>query len=514
MLTRLRTIFDNLRFVGANKDIDVSPGVDNTVLRPEGTQLDGGRCKLRDARSIMTYKPFIIAGMPRSGSTFLLTTIQQHPAILAYGELFHPAIGERSRTHAIRRDGAALYFDAESADPVDFLKRWVWIDGNAGFGAIGFKIFAEYVRAKSTDRLLERLKEEISGLRVLHIRRTNYFDVYISRIVASKTERWIKWPGDDSSSDEIRNVRLVISQEAAESFFRAMARADAYIEKLFHGESYLRVDYKELSQNTQEQANAVFDFLQVDKTPVAPAILKQITARKEDVVVNYRDLWRHFAGTPYESFFASDEDSAPGGVAAEQGLRLGPGAQQDDPRRTGDCLSGSLESLDEAIVSAVNNGLIPMQVPAAAACMHVFVPTEPRFLGTLPKSLAASGNLERVNGVAAPADLSLWRGAAASFGGWSCRMEEAQGRADSRYFFLERGDGQLRYYVHVLSRIQRDDVAGAAPELPNWVTRFSGFDFLADLQHLQPGEYRLGVVHETGGACYEFVFAKRLRVVS
>ena len=93
-------------------------------------------------------------------------------------------------------------------------------------------------------------------------------------------------------------------------------------------------------------------------------------------------------------------------------------------------------------------------------------------------------------------------------------MEEDQGRADSRYFFLERGDGQLRYYVHVPSRIQRDDVAGAAPELPNWVTRFSGFDFVADLQHLQPGEYRLGVVHETEGAWYEFVFANRLRVVS
>jgi hypothetical protein len=108
----------------------------------------------------MTYKPFIIAGMPRSGSTLLLTTIQQHPAILAYSELFHAVIGERSGTHAIRRDGAALYFDAASADPIDFLKRWVWTDSNAGYRAIGFKIFAEYVRAKSTDRLLERLRSK------------------------------------------------------------------------------------------------------------------------------------------------------------------------------------------------------------------------------------------------------------------------------------------------------------------------------------------------------------------
>ncbi len=109
----------------------------------------------------MTYKPFIIVGMPSTGSTFLLTTIQQHPAILAYGELSHPAIGERSRTHAIRRDGAALVFDAESADPIDFPKGWVWTDSNAGYGAIGFKIFAEYVRPQSTDgSALDQPKEE------------------------------------------------------------------------------------------------------------------------------------------------------------------------------------------------------------------------------------------------------------------------------------------------------------------------------------------------------------------
>ena len=35
------------------------------------------------------HKPFVIVGMPRTGSTLLLTTIQQHPAVLSYSELFH-----------------------------------------------------------------------------------------------------------------------------------------------------------------------------------------------------------------------------------------------------------------------------------------------------------------------------------------------------------------------------------------------------------------------------------------
>jgi hypothetical protein len=26
------------------------------------------------------------------------------------------------------------------------------------------------------------------------MRRTNYFDVYVSRIIAGKTNRWVEWP--------------------------------------------------------------------------------------------------------------------------------------------------------------------------------------------------------------------------------------------------------------------------------------------------------------------------------
>src|SRR5574340_1278607 len=189
----------------------------------------------------MTYKPFIIVGTPRTGSNLLFTTIHQHQAVSGYAELFHPIIGERAGGHAIRRGGAALYFDG-TADPIDFLRRWVWTDAAAAgdYGAIGFKIFAEYLRGKSTGRLLERLKAEVPGLHVLHVRRANYFDVLVSRLVANMTGSWISYRGDGPSSAGLANMRLAISQEAATHFFLAMEWADAYIESLFLGGPYLR----------------------------------------------------------------------------------------------------------------------------------------------------------------------------------------------------------------------------------------------------------------------------------
>lgn len=132
--------------------------------------------------AVMTYKPFIIVGMPRTGSNLLFTTIHQHQAVSGYAELFHPIIGERAGGHAIRRGGAALYFDG-TADPIDFLKRWLWTDDAAAgdYGAIGFKIFAEYLRSKSTGRLLERLRAEVPGLHVLHIKGGRTTSTFSSR---------------------------------------------------------------------------------------------------------------------------------------------------------------------------------------------------------------------------------------------------------------------------------------------------------------------------------------------
>ncbi|HET9762545.1 MAG TPA: sulfotransferase [Casimicrobiaceae bacterium] len=462
--------------------------------------------------AVMTYTPFIIVGMPRTGSNLLFTTLRQHRAIAAYSELFHPMLGERSGRHAIRRDGAALYYGGD-ADPVDFLRRWVWTGGAGDYRAIGFKIFAEYLRCKPTGRLLERLTEEVPGLHVVHIRRANYFDVFVSRLVATKTGSWISYREDTPSGDALGKMHLAIREEAATRFFRAMEWADAYIESLFRGCAYLRVDYERLAQDVQGQATAVFDYLGVGKCPVEMATRKQLTVRKEDLVANYHELRRHYSGTAYEAFFASDSDTPTSAVAARREGHVNVAV--NDQSANGNASSRSLEWLDEAISTAVNGGLIPGQPAGSAANGHVFRRAETDVLATLPRSTAARGNLEAVNGaaVAPRTDLTLPAGAAISLRGWCCRAEGVEMVGDQRYFFLEGRNPAVRYYAQVESRIRRDDVA-AAVKLADSITRFNGFDFVADFRQVAPGRYRLGVAHEAGGVRYEFLFKHRLTIAS
>lgn len=326
------------------------------------------------------------------------------------------------------------------------------------------------------------------------------------------TGSWISYRGDGPSSGRVANMRLAISQEAATQFFRAMEWADAYIEGLFLGGPYLRVDYECLAQNVQAQADVVFDYLGVGKRPVETALRKQLTVPKEDLVANYHELLRHFSGTPYESFFVAEGDAPGSGAPATAGSCDG---RLNHPGPDGNLSSGSLEWLDEAVSAAMKGALIQGPSPQSVANLHAFRRTEPDALGRRPRSTAAHGNLERTNGVvvAARADLTLSAAAAASFGGWCCPAPAVDAPEDSRYFFLEGLDQAVRYHARVQSRVQRDDVA-AAMKASDWITRFSGFDFVADLRQVPPGRYRLGVACEARGVGYEFVFRHRVTVVS
>src|SRR4051812_45946380 len=71
--------------------------------------------------------PFIIVGMPRTGSTLVVSSLQQHPNLTVHEELFHFTEAERAMRHAISHRNASIYFDANGGDALGFLKDYVFI---------------------------------------------------------------------------------------------------------------------------------------------------------------------------------------------------------------------------------------------------------------------------------------------------------------------------------------------------------------------------------------------------
>jgi hypothetical protein len=233
--------------------------------------------------------------MPRSGSTLLTTALMQHPDVLMLGELFHEVPSERRGSHAFDWRGARTNYEP-GEDALAFLERTVWSE--QGKRAAGFKLFAEYVRGRGTERLFPRLRGQIPGLRVVHIVRDRLLDSWASREAAKRTGEW------QSHKRSGRNdVRLRADPAAVERFFETYASANRWMAKLFAGGDYHRVSYDDLSGRFDDTMAGVFDFLDVPRTRIAPMIAKQRSATAAEQIENFADLRAHFRGTRFAKQF-------------------------------------------------------------------------------------------------------------------------------------------------------------------------------------------------------------------
>ena len=86
---------------------------------------------------------FVVAGMPRTGSTMFIQGLRQHPRIEVYDELLHPLEIARSREHAIVRGDERTWL-AEGEDPFAFLNAQVYGRPHPGKAAVGYKQFGPF----------------------------------------------------------------------------------------------------------------------------------------------------------------------------------------------------------------------------------------------------------------------------------------------------------------------------------------------------------------------------------
>jgi LPS sulfotransferase NodH len=244
--------------------------------------------------------------MPRTGSTLLISSLQQHLNVVAYEELFHFDDRERALRHSIEYHDARIYFDAQGGDAIKFLQRYVLAAAPSEARAIGFKIFAEYVKCPGTDDLFRRLQDEIENLRVIHVVRRNYLEVLVSRALASLTGQWearVDAMADSSGRLRHSDIRLSVDMELADEFFQRMAQADQYIHSAFSNGRYIKIEYEQLMFHFSETMNSVLNLLEQENAELKPVLIKQNVCSLPDVVRNYDRLKKVFADTEFSEFF-------------------------------------------------------------------------------------------------------------------------------------------------------------------------------------------------------------------
>jgi LPS sulfotransferase NodH len=241
------------------------------------------------------YVRFVIIGTDRSGSNFLRGLLNAHPSALALGEIFrgHGTIGWDIRGHPRSRKTLALF----EAQPAAFLQQTLFRCYPRHLKAVGFKLFYHHARDGAWRSVWDFLKTD-RGIRVIHLKRRNMLEAYLSRCRADRTGNWINTHGAEEAE-----VSIPLDYEGCLEAFEQTRRHEQACDRLFAGHDTLGLTYEDLAGDYAAQFGRVQAFLGLEPRAVKPTTFKQSRAPLPQAISNYAELRRRFTGTPWAGFF-------------------------------------------------------------------------------------------------------------------------------------------------------------------------------------------------------------------
>jgi hypothetical protein len=241
---------------------------------------------------------FVILAAPRSGSNMLCTMLGSHPSILCHHEIFNPK-GIRLALQ-LRETGFVLgTVEERGQDPEAFLER-VWTT-RLGFPCVGFKL-----THRQDERVFCHVLSDATVAKIV-LRRRNRLKTYVSHRISETLGEWEVYRPQDLIRERPR-IRV-----EPRAFLERVAFDEAYYDEIgstidARGQAQIEVWYERLfSADVQD---SILEFLGLG--PAAGGMIigsvKQNSRHLEDLVENYEELLRVFAGTPFEAELKDHND--------------------------------------------------------------------------------------------------------------------------------------------------------------------------------------------------------------
>lgn len=232
---------------------------------------------------------FVVLAAPRTGSNWLCTLLDSHPAILCHHEIFNPE-GVHAALSVRDRDLGFGTVAERDRDPLTVLDR-VW-QLSLGHAAVGFKLNrgqnAAVFRAVLTDPTVHKLI----------IRRANRVRTYVSERLAELTGAWESY-GEVKTRASYPSVRVDPAQ-----LRRHVALNRRYYDKIEHALAASRqgachILYEDLNESRVRQQ--ILEFLGVPpEMALRSGTYKRNDASLDVLIENYDALRQALRGSELE----------------------------------------------------------------------------------------------------------------------------------------------------------------------------------------------------------------------
>jgi LPS sulfotransferase NodH len=224
------------------------------------------------------YHKFVIISRSRTGSNLLISLLNSHPHVVAYGEMFN---------------------HLHSASP-----QQIWSSIFTYYPTttkqVGFKIFYYHPLDSDNKWIWDKIYMDDS-LRIIHLTRSNTLRTYLSRQIAGMTMEWTNRSSSKRSKPPIRQVHLDPTL-CLKEFEQTQAWASECRYRV-RGHRVFELDYKQLTGRDQTlYLQRVQLFLQLTPISLRSSLKKQNTANLSDVISNYSEVADALMGTQWEHF--------------------------------------------------------------------------------------------------------------------------------------------------------------------------------------------------------------------
>ncbi|CAM3414795.1 MULTISPECIES: sulfotransferase [Cupriavidus] len=237
-----------------------------------------------------TAAPFVILGMPRTGTHYLEELLNLHPNVSSNGELLNPYdMNWPDNSRLLRSDRDLLelayqYYPTRS--------------GKTALTHVGCKINQPQFRERPG------FFETLIGwphLRAIFVRR-NSLESLRSLVQARTSGQWLQY-GTCHSLAVPPNVTLTIDE--CEAYFRIADDFHTLVANSFQRDRIMTIDYEDLLRDPAPCLDAIWFFLGTSPhaCSVRTALRRQEMRPLRETVCNFVELKRHFSGGPHTSYF-------------------------------------------------------------------------------------------------------------------------------------------------------------------------------------------------------------------
>lgn len=238
---------------------------------------------LRDAPAGGPVTRFIVVSLPRTGTHMLRTLLNQHPNIRTETELFN----EHSKLCRKWRKRSAPWM----------MENIAWRNGPQHIRGCTIHLTHGYSWG-IWQYLMGR-----SDVRYLCLRRFNLLQQYLSLQQARTHQRWQTYR--HQARPPVRAMSFKPQQ--VERYFQDMAAYWDGFEQAFSNRPRCDVWYEELCHQTESVSRQAQTFLGAASVAgLQPETIK-VGCPARELISNYDELCRYFAGTQYQAFFAGDD---------------------------------------------------------------------------------------------------------------------------------------------------------------------------------------------------------------